>query len=441
MQATTKTLCVTIAYLIGVDKPVIDMSFREENGTIEALSHNQNAQMVRYLNKLRKTLWRNFKKTDYELKHNLTNINKLGWFDADNIKSLEEWGTPIVHANWTADKYIFEFTRLINENICKVHDLFPDWVNWDYIKNLFFIPHYKKKGVILKEHHLYNNNYNYYPFQAYIHWKPYDCGGMLINDGKFLAVLYKMNGDTFQEKEKIADADIKTKESIYNFIDESQKVAIAVDCENSDVYKLYGVLRNLKQDELAKISKMVLYDDPHTTDGWDWLGRFTKIPVEHIEVERVTERKSLVDIKMTAGVCKDCYENGITSFIIFSSDSDYWGLISTLPNIGFLVMYEDQKCGQNIKKALAEHNIYHCSIDDFCTGNSEELKKAVLLDSLEQRLSMQIGVNSRELLEKLYIDARVEATANEKEAFYQKYFKALKLVINGEGNFEVAVSR
>lgn len=441
MQATTKTLCVTIAYMIGVGKHIIDNSFEGEEDTIKELCNNQNATTIRYLSKLRKVLWGHFKQTDLELKYNMNNINKLGWFDADNIKQLEKWGLSVVKVNYSAEKYIFLFTKLINENINKCQSLFPDWVKWEYIKDLFVIPRYTKKGVVVKEHQLYTKNYNFYPFQAYIHWKPYDCGGLLINDGKFLTTLYKIHGDTFKEKEKIADADKRTKESIYNFIDESQKVAIAVDCENSDVYKLYGVLRNLKQNELSKISKMVLYDDPHTTDGWDWLGRFTKIPVEHIEVERVTERKSLVDIKMTAGICKDCYENGITSFIIVSSDSDYWGLISTLPNVGFLVMYEDQKCGQDIKKALAEHDIYHCSIDDFCTGNSEELKKAVLLDSLEQRLSVQIGVNSRELLEELYTDARVEATPNEKEAFYQKYFKTLKLVINGEGNFEVAVSR
>ena len=40
-------------------------------------------------------------------------------------------------------------------------------------------------------------------------------------------------------------------------------------------------------------------------------------------------------------------------------------------------MYEHSKCGQAIKRALSEHNIYYCSIDDFCSGNIEELKKAV----------------------------------------------------------------
>ena len=48
-----------------------------------------------------------------------------------------------------------------------------------------------------------------------------------------------------------------------------------MDCENSDVYKLYSVLRNLDADELNKIEKIYLYDDYHTSIGWDWLYQFT----------------------------------------------------------------------------------------------------------------------------------------------------------------------
>lgn len=81
-------------------------------------------------------------------------------------------------------------------------------------------------------------------------------------------------------------------------------------------------------------------------------GKFIHIPVFHEEVERVTDRKSLVDIKMTAGVCEAYYKDNIDSFILCSSDSDYWGLISSVKDAHFLVMYEYSKCGQSIKDAL-----------------------------------------------------------------------------------------
>ena len=87
----------------------------------------------------------------------------------------------------------------------------------------------------------------------------------------------------------------------------------------SNPFKLYSVLKGLNQDELAKIEKITLYDDPNTTAGWDWLSKFTQIPVEHIEIDRVTDRKSLVDVRMTASVVTDFYRDGITSFIIVFS--------------------------------------------------------------------------------------------------------------------------
>jgi hypothetical protein len=49
----------------------------------------------------------------------------------------------------------------------------------------------------------------------------------------------------------------------------------------------------LNQDEFSKIEKIYLYDDHHTTVGWQWLAKFTEIPVEHIVIDRVTERNCL----------------------------------------------------------------------------------------------------------------------------------------------------
>ena len=384
MRVDTKDVCTTVAYLIGVRNSVLLKCFDEEcHDLLETLRQNKDATTIRYLCKLRTVLMQKFKKTDDAMHFDLKNLNRLEWYDAEDIKQLEKWGYEIIKVNYRSEKYILDFTKLINENIDKCSNLFGDWVNWDYIKDLFYIPKYTKDGTMISEFKKYMANIEFYPFQVYIHWdNPSDQGSILYTDGKFLNILYQMHGDYFSDTSKFKDAHEETKNSIYDFINDSYKTAIAVDCENSDVYKLYGVLKNLNQNELAKIEKIVLYDDYHTSSGWDWIYKFTKIPVEHIEVERVTDQKSLADIKMTAGVCKDYYENGITSFIIVSSDSDFWGLISSLPKADFLVMYEYSKCGQAIKNALTEHDIYYCSIDDFCTGNIEELKKAVLINAL-----------------------------------------------------------
>ena len=72
------------------------------------------------------------------------------------------------------------------------------------------------------------------------------------------------------------------------------------------------------------------------------------------------------------------YKNDVDSFVIVSSDSDYWGLISSLPDAHFLVMIEREKCGPDMKEALADSGIFYCYLDDFYSGNSEDIKKQVL---------------------------------------------------------------
>lgn len=442
MTVDTKEIVTTIGYMIGVKKNILEQYFGEEyHELLQTLYVNKETSIIRYLCKLRTTLMQKFKKTDDEMRFNLKNLNSMDFYDQDNIKQLEKWGFEIIKPNYRSEKYMLDLAGLISANIDNCFELFPDWVNWNYIKDLFVIPQYTKKGVLKSEFNIYMKNIEYYPFQMYIHWKPEDHGSILYTDGKFLGIIYRQHNDIFTDFTKYKDAHSETKNNIYDFIDRSYKTAIAVDCENSDVYKLYSVLKNLNQDELSKIEKIVLYDDYHTTSGWDWLEKFTKIPIEHIEVNRVTDQKSLVDIKMTAGVCTDYYENNITSFILVSSDSDYWGLISTLTKAEFLVMYEHSKCGQAIKRALSEHNIYYCSIDDFCSGNIEELKKAVLFSCLEKYLPEIISLNGKELVRKIYEEARISASEKEMENFYDRYIKTLRLRVDNDGNFTVEICK
>ncbi len=334
-----------------------------------------------------------------------------------------------------------DFTRLINENIDKCSRLFYDWINWEYIRDLFFVPKYNNPNVMRDEFTKYMSNIENYPFQMYINWQPAELGSILYSDRKFLKIIYAQHDDIFTDYTKYRDAADETKDNIYNFIDSSTKTAITVDCENSDVFKLFSVLKGLNQDELSKIEKITLYDDSNTTSGWDWLSQFTHIPVEHIEIERVTNRKSLVDVRMTASVVTDFYRDGITSFIIVSSDSDFWGLIESLPNANFLVMYEYEKCGASIKNALSEHGIFYCAIDDFCTAGTDELKKAALFAELEKHLPNIYGESPLELTHKSYEATRVTATMKEMENFCNRYVKTLKLKVSSERTFVVEIQK
>ena len=80
---------------------------------------------------------------------------------------------------------------------------------------------------------------------------------------------------------KRQDVKSTTKERIYDFIDNSSKTIIVVDCENADPYQFCAAIRNLDPESMEKISKIVLYDDVHSANGWKLFDKYVNIPVEH----------------------------------------------------------------------------------------------------------------------------------------------------------------
>ena len=88
-------------------------------------------------------------------------------YDHDNIKQLAKWGINIIKPNYRAEQYMHDLTKLISENIDACSELFYDWVNWAYIRELFCIPKYTKKDVLKKEFEKYIANIDKYSSQMY----------------------------------------------------------------------------------------------------------------------------------------------------------------------------------------------------------------------------------------------------------------------------------
>ena len=128
MTVDTKEVVTTISYLIGVRKDILELNFAECKDTLDKLYADREATVIRYLCKLRTALLQHFKKTDNAMHYDLKNLTSLEWYDKDNIKQLEKWGFPIIQANYRAEKYMYDFTKLINENIDNCSRLFYDWI-------------------------------------------------------------------------------------------------------------------------------------------------------------------------------------------------------------------------------------------------------------------------------------------------------------------------
>ena len=91
----------------------------------------------------------------------------------------------------------------------------------------------------------------------YINWVPMDEGNVLYNDKKFATLLYQWHCDAFTEYSKVSDAGAFVKNNIYDFIDDSEKTVLVVDCENSDPYKLCATLKNLDFEVMQKITAII----------------------------------------------------------------------------------------------------------------------------------------------------------------------------------------
>lgn len=433
------TLVSKIAYLIGVPKRIFENEYEPPKIEIyQQLDKLVAARIVRNLCRLRTAIEQNFKAINESMFLEYKNLHTLPELvPTECIDQLEEDGISIIRQNCKLNQYIIDINRLLSDRINNCKELFPLWLKWPYVREIFIMPNGYNEVGTAEAASVYYENKRLYPYQMYINWPPSDEGNILYSDKKFVTLLYGWHQDKFTDFSKVLDAGSQTKGGIYDFLQGSGKAVIVADCENSDPYKLCATLRSLDEEALDKIAKIILYDDIHSASAWRILDTYVKTPVEHIMIERVKQNKSLVDIRLTGGACREYYKNNVDSFIIASSDSDYWGLISSLPEARFLVMVEHEKCGPDIKAALESSGIFYCYLDDFNSSNSEDIKHSALIREVYHYLNRSFRLNVNDMMEEVYRTTRVKMSDAEKQQFYSKYIKPMHLVIGKDGNVSI----
>ena len=441
---STYDIVSKVAYLIGVPKHIFENEHEPPKLEIyEILDKDKAARIIRNLCVVRAAIERKFGKINDKIRKEYKSIyslpdlipqDALRQLDLDGASFYKKSSTKLAH-------HIIEINKLIRDRINNCKHIFPVWLNWDYIRELFNMKDGLTEEGTKAAAGVYFTNLECYPYSIYINWNPQPNGNILYNDKKFVTLLYQWHNDYFADYSKVSDAGSFVKSNIYDFIDDAKRVVMAVDCENSDPYRLCATLKGLDADISAKIQKIMLFDDVHTVDAWRILESHTKIPVEHIMTERVKQTKSLVDIELTAMTCREHYVNLVDSFIIVSSDPDYWGLISSLPEAKFLVMIEREKCGPDMKAALANSGIFYCYIDDFYTGDGEDLKKNALFNELYKALDDALKLNVNDMLEAALTATRIDMSAAAKRQFFEKHIKPMQLVIDEDGNASLELRR
>ena len=100
-------------------------------------------------------------------------------------------------------------------------------------------------------------------------------------------------------------------------------------------------------------------------------------------------------------------------------------------------MVEDEKCSPAVKRAMVDAGITYCYTDDFCTGNSDEIRIQAVLNEVKRALDTEVQFNIQETLNEAYRLTRANLSTAEKEQFYARYIKPMRLAVDAEGNVSV----
>lgn len=436
----TYTIVSTVAFLLGVPERIFQNEYTPPRYEIyKKLEVNKPARIIRNLCILRTKIQQNFKKINHAMKYEYrTMLTMPELIPYKAIEELSKDGIDIqTKRSYQLADYIVDINRNISDKINNCKDLFPMWLNWEYLKDLFLMPDGFTQAGTKAAADLYYANKQSYPYQVYMNWQPKDEGNVFYTDKRFVTLLYEWNGDRFTDFSKVSDAKDSTKGGIYDFLYDSVNTVVMVDCENSDPYRLCATLENLDSECMHKISKVVLYDDIHASSAWKLLSSYIDIPVERIEIERVMDHKSLVDTRLVAGTCTECYKNHVDSFIIVSSDSDFSSLLPALPEARFIFMVEHGKFGTATKELFAKNGVFYCYIDEFYSGNSSDIKLTALLTELNKYIKDRVHLNTNDMLNTAMTSARIFMAESERKQFYDKYIRNMYLEIDKDGNISI----
>lgn len=430
-----------VAYLIGLrEHHFADEGKIYKQEIFNQMKMNKNARIIRNLCILRTSIERAYQLINSAMKAGRRNVLLMEeYVPQDAVRGLSNDGVKLSVKDGTYPvQTIIEINKLISDRINNCKPLFPTWLKWEYLKDLFIMPDGLNVAGATAAAKVYYEHFDIYPFKIYMNIPTSPNGNILQNDRKFVSLLYEWNEDSFTDVSKVMDVSEYVKSNIYDFLDKGEKIDIIVDCENSDVYNLISMLRSLEwEDHLDKINKIILVDDIHTNIGWPELANYTSILVEHLMTQRVKSDKSVVDGELIACTFEEFYENSVDSFVLLSSDSDFWTLIRRLKKAKFLVMVEHLKCGPDLKNVLEESGIFYCYLDDFYSGTeTDKIKKDILIRYLSGQLKAR-DFNIKELFIDTLKEMRLDMTEGEKNQFFAQYLKNIRLTVTDDGTVKI----
>ena len=441
-----------IAYLVGIDESKFNQDENENafasKEIFDYLETIRAAKIVRSLCIMRNGILNNFSRI-------IAAIQGINGFSSgihgvyefvgeDNVEFLASVGIRFKYtAKATrARDYIVEINKHIKDRINNCRPLFPEYIEWELLRDLFVMPDGLTDEGCKIEGEKFVANKTCYPFSCYMHWKRLDeeRGKALFNDYFFLNSLYVDNGLTFDRMELVTNNSENNYNTLKNFIVNAE-TEIVVDCENANPFFIYALLNNLGEENYKQISKIVLFNDQNASSAWKFLkSKFKAIDFEEIFCERVLDRKSLVDVHLIARTVKDYCISGIRSFIVVSSDSDFCGMIQELEEAKFMFVLERHQTSHKMIDEVERKGVAYIYAEDYDYSDVYDFKKTVIVADVKNEIQaywQTIDLDS--VVTRISENVFAELSDKEKAAILQCISKRLKIEVSNTYEVQVVI--
>ena len=163
---STYELVSKVAFLIGVPQRIFENEHEAPQlDVFNRLLKDKNARIIRNLCIIRTSIERNFKKindimrTDYRGLLSMPEIipsECIQQLSEDGISFIKKSSTKLCH-------HIIEINRIVSDRINNCKSLFPIWINWSYVKELFIMPNGFAEGGTRDAASIYYANLQCYP--------------------------------------------------------------------------------------------------------------------------------------------------------------------------------------------------------------------------------------------------------------------------------------
>lgn len=182
---STYEIVSKVAYLIGVPLRIFENEHEPPKMEVfNRLDVDKPARIIRHLCIIRTAIERNYKNINDKMRMEYRTILSMPeYVPADSLNQLSLDGINFIKkSSIKLSDHIIEINNIISNRIYNCKQLFPIWINWQYIRELFIMPDGLKEAGTKDAVSVYYADLPLYPYQMYINWKPKDEGNILYND-------------------------------------------------------------------------------------------------------------------------------------------------------------------------------------------------------------------------------------------------------------------